>query len=286
MPNAPDIDELVKRVATLVSPPAVWLRIHEIVHDPDTTAGDLARVVMRDPALTARLLQIVNSPFFNLRARVDSITRAVTLIGTNELYHLATAITAANVFDRIPNNLVRPDTFWRHSIATGLVARRAAQACRVLHPERLYVAGMLHDIGSVILYREHPERASEALMAAGGDEDVLSQVEDEMFGFDHAQLGAALLLLWKLPQSLIDAVRFHHDPQRAGNALLDASLVHLADVAANRVEGSAFAESDRQPELLPDPVVWEVTGLAPSFLDETATQIEQDLQRTAALFLT
>lgn len=282
---AADIEGIVQKVSNLVSPPAVWIRINEVVEDPAATAADLARVITKDPSLAAKLLKVVNSPFYNFRTRVDSISRAVTLLGINEVHSLATAITAASVFHRIPNNLVRPDTFWRHSIGCAIAARMAARRCGVLHPERLYVAGMLHDIGSPVLYQQFPDKATEALMAAGGDEDVLVAVEQELFGFDHAALGAALLHLWRLPDTLIESVAWHHDPQRAEHAALDASILHLANVAANRLAGSSFVEGQPRTELAPDPLVWPITGLTEEFLDEAGATIEEELQQAIALFL-
>jgi len=280
-----EIASFVEDVSALVSPPEVWVRLNEVVNDPRSAASDVAEVIGRDTSLTARVLQIVNSPYYNFPSRVDTISRAVTILGTNDLFSLATAVTAARVFANVPCELVRPEDFWRHAICTGLAARQLARQRGVLHVERLYVAGLLHDIGSLVLYRKFPSKISAVLMAAEGDEEVLYRVEQDMFGFDHAEIGGALLELWKLPPTLLSAVRHHHDPEQANGGRLEAGLVHIANVAANRCEDGAFMATGASQELVPDPVAWRLTGLDPAVLDTIGAELAQELEQATAVFM-
>lgn len=280
-----EIRSFIEDVSALVSPPEVWVRLNDVVNDPRSSAPDVAEVIARDTSLTARILKIVNSPYYNFPSRVDTISRAVTILGTNDLFSLATAVTAARVFSNIPSELVRPDHFWRHAICTGLAARQLARRCGVLHVERLYVAGLLHDVGSLILYRKFPNKVSAVLMAAEGDEEVLYRVEQDMFGFDHAEIGAALLEFWNLPGTLLSAVRHHHEPEAAEGGGLEAGLVHIANVAANRLEDGAFMAGQANDQLAPDPIAWRLCKLDPSALDAVTADLPQELEQATAVFM-
>lgn len=282
---AGELQSFLEDTAALVSPPEVWARLNEVVNDPQSSASDVAEITARDTALAARILKIVNSPYYNFPSRVDTISRAVTILGTNDLFALATAISAARVFANIPSMLVKPENFWRHSICTGLGARQLAKRCGVLHGERLYVAGLLHDVGSLILYRKFPNKVSAVLMASAGDEEVLCRVEQEMFGFDHAEIGGALLEQWNLPASLLSAVRHHHEPERATDCRLEAALVHIGSVAANRMQRAAFMEATAAVETEVDPIVWQITELDRSVVDELGRNLEDELEQAVAAFM-
>ena len=149
-PKQDSIVALLDDVEGLVSPPDVCLRLFELIHAPTTGAKDIAAVVGVDPNLTTRLLRIANSSFYNFSRKIDTISRAVTVIGTAELYQLVLSVSAVKTFANIPNELVKMETFWRHSVYTGLLARALAIRANVLHPERLFVSGLMHDIGSLV----------------------------------------------------------------------------------------------------------------------------------------
>ena len=209
---------LLDDVEGLVSPPDVCMRLFELIHAPTTGAKDIADVVSMDPNLTARLLRIANSSFYNFSRKIDTISRAVMVIGTAELYQLVLSVSAVSTFTRIPNELVKMDTFWHHSVYTGLVARALATRANVLHPERLFVSGLMHDIGSLILYHQRPDTMRDILMVAEGDEDLLYQAELEHFEFSHASVAGHLMEQWQFPESLVEAVTWHHQPERAEKA--------------------------------------------------------------------
>lgn len=274
--SKPTVDALISSVSTLVSPPDVCIKMTELLQSPDCSIQDLGEVVLRDPNLTARLLRLVNSASVGLRGKVDTVSRAITMVGTRELYNMVLSISAVRAFRNLPSALVNMDIFWRHSIYTGLLSRLLAKRCGVLHPERLFIAGLLHDVGSLVLYRSLPEVASELLLTAQGDEQVLSHAEADVLGFTHAEVGAKLLAVWKLPESLIEAVGCHHEPAVAKNAQLESAIVHIADVLANRSGVGGFCEST-SPTAEADPSALALVGtLAAS--DQEAITVEAGAQ--------
>ncbi len=250
----------VRDAGALVSPPDVCIKIFELMESNAASAQSLGNVITRDPSLTARLLRIVNSSFYGFPRRIDTVSRAVTVIGTSELYNLVVAVAAITSFSRIPNFIVNIDTFWRHGVCCGIIARELARRCKVLHPERLFVAGVLHDIGNLIVYHRAPDTIRDLLLDAQGDENALARKETRIFGFNHADIGALLLDRWQLPQELIQATRWHHTPSSAGQAALEAAIVHIADTMANHCEHGAFYATPAE-RLVIDEQAWEMTGL-------------------------
>jgi len=275
----PPVDPLglVRDVAGLVSPPDICLRIFELMQSPSASARDFAEVVQQDPNLTARLLRFVNSPFYGFVSRIDTVSRAVAVIGTQELYSLVLSVSAVKSFSRIATDLVNMDSFWRHSIFCALLARAVARRCRILHPERLFVAGLLHEVGSLVLFNRLPEVSRDLLLVAEGDEDALYQAELAALGFSHAEVGGLLLDLWYLPATLHGAVRGHHRPGTVSEGRLEASIVRIANHLANRSELGALFEHPQDEGRL-EPADWEAVGLEAGAEDEEELVGEAGLQ--------
>jgi putative nucleotidyltransferase with HDIG domain len=226
---------LVQGSIKLVSLPHVCIRVNLMVDDPDHTAAEIGVVIQQDASLTARLLKIANSPLYGFRSRVDTISRAVTVIGQRELRDLVFAVSAVRTFAQIPVDLANMASFWRHSIFTGIVAKLLAQECGVLHTERLFVAGLLHDLGKLLIFSKMPEQAQKALRRSVAMDEPVYLAERTLIGFDHGAVGGALAKLWELPSALSGAIRFHHEPDAAPECL-EAALVHLANAIAHIAE--------------------------------------------------
>jgi HD-like signal output (HDOD) protein len=272
---------LLDDVEGLVSPPNVCMRLFELIHLPTTGAADIAQVVAVDPNLTARLLRMANSSFYSFSRKIDTVSRAVTVIGTTELYQLVLSISAVKTFAGIPNELVKMETFWRHSVYTGLLARTLAIRANVLHPERLFVAGLMHDLGSLVLYHQRPDAMRDIMLIADGDEEVLYQSELEHFEFTHASVAAYMMEQWQLPDVLIDAIRWHHQPEMAQQARVEAHLLYLANHLVNESEQGNFMGSPRADVQLQQALL-DVVGLKEDELffafEEAAEQFPAMLQ--------
>ena len=275
MPN----DQLHKTNYTLL--PHVCIRVNLMVDDPDHTAAEIGTVIQQDASLTARLLKIANSPLYGFRSRVDTISRAVTVIGERELRDLVFAVSAVRTFAQIPVDLANMASFWRHSIFTGIVAKLLAQECGVLHTERLFVAGLLHDLGELLIFHKLPELAQKALRRSVAMDEPLHLAERTLLGFDHGAVGGALATLWELPPALLGAIRFHHEPDAAPECL-EAALVHLANAIAH------IAEAPDQREALlarSSPHAWQMTRLTTEIIDPVIAQAHPLLFEGLALIM-
>ena len=261
----------VKDISGLVSPPEVCIKLLDLVDSPKSTAHEIGEVISSDPNLSARLLKLVNSSFYNYSGRIDTLSRAIAIVGTRELYGLAISVSAVRAFSKIPAQLINMDTFWRHSLYCGIIARYLAKRCGILHPERLFVAGLLHDIGELVLFAREPEKTRDLMLMAEGDENVLAYAERQEFGFNHADLGALLATLWQLPDTLVEAIASHHTPFDAVCSKQQAAIVKIADILADRSSlGALFESQPRQGSPLEiDNNLWRITGLCAANFDES-----------------
>jgi putative nucleotidyltransferase with HDIG domain len=250
--------DIVKGVSTLVSLPEICVRVNEMAENPRYSAMDIGKVISHDAGLAARLLKIVNSAFYNKASRIDTISRAITVIGARDLRDLVLATSAIRTFTNVPSTLMDMDSFWRHSIATAAVAKILASHCRILHAERLFVAGLLHDVGQLVLCIKIPELMRVVLFRARDASLPPYRAEHEVFGFDHSKIGCELMRLWRLPDSMQEIAEFHHAPGGAQNFSLETAIVHLAGIIANQVEPDGSRKKSFESI---DPVAWEITGL-------------------------
>lgn len=252
------IVDLLDDVEGLVSPPDICLRLFELIHSASSGARDIASVISVDPNLTVRLLRIANSAFYNFGGKIETISRAVTIMGNAELYQLVLSISAVKSFSNIPNDLIKMDTFWRHSVYTALLARALAVRAHVLHPERLFVAGLVHDIGSLVLYHQRPEEMRDLLLVADGDEDLLYQAEQERFNFSHASVAAYLMEQWQFPEQLREAVKWHHEPGQAAAGRAEAHILCIANHLVNESDQGNFMGTPKVDVQLPRALLDEI----------------------------
>jgi len=275
--------DLIKGSVKLATLPEVFIKINDMVDDPSSSASDIGKFISQDPGLTARLLKIANSPFYGFPSRIDTVSRAITIIGTRGLRDLILATSVINNFTRIPSNYLDIHAFWSHSLYCGVLARLIAVKCNALHTEPFFVSGLLHDIGQLIILNKLPEMSRETQMRANDGVVPLYQVEQEVIGFDHAKVGSELLRDWKLPETIIDATEFHHEPGKAELSPLGACIVHIASAIAVDVEAVSETNVDDSFISTIDPVAVAVTGLTEASIEHIKE--EAALQYSAAIEL-
>lgn len=264
-------EAVVADVENLLSLPDAAMQLNALLADPDTALKDIADVVSLDPALTARVLRAVNSACFGLRGRIDTISKAISMIGTSELHSLVLATSAAQAFKNISCKLIDMESFWQHSVRAALAARGFAESSLKRHRERVFLSGLLHDVGQLVLYHQLPEpstRVLKAIAAGHAREDA----EIDVLGFTHAEVGAVLLERWNLPASLVMPVRYHHRFDEAPDFAREAALVHLGSVVSHYMEQDR--PRDGEVELEVDPGVWTQPGCTPAELEEVMTDVD------------
>ncbi|MCX7015240.1 MAG: HDOD domain-containing protein [Candidatus Sumerlaeota bacterium] len=234
------LERIIQRGAALPAMPATGAELMAIGRQPIDRV-DIQRVVSLvecDPGLTARLLRVANSPFFGLGGRVTGVRHALTLLGLDEALNIFNYHLLSSMMAKIPVlDGFASEQFWIHSWACATTARffgRPEFLVRSL-PGELGMAGLLHDVGKSVLALNLSDDFQRCLHYARGKGVRLDQAEQEILGVDHAMLGAYLLERWNLPQTILDGVRWHHDPGQAGATTREiASLIQLADIIANQ----------------------------------------------------
>jgi putative nucleotidyltransferase with HDIG domain len=273
--------ELVAGAIEIASLPEIFLKINEMIDSPRYSAADIGRVVSNDTALSARLLKIANSVFYGFPSQIDTISRAITVIGTRELRELILATSVIRCFKGLPNDLVTMEDFWRHSVCCGLAARSLAKQRGEQLVERFFVAGLLHDIGSLLVYRKIPELAREALLRAQHNNVPLYKAEQEVMGFDHAMVGAEILRKWKLPEHFQESTEFHHNPTRALRYPNQTALIHIADVVSDALQYGNSGDPHVPPM---DPQAWQMAGLSDDIISPVIADVEQQFNHVLELF--
>lgn len=223
------LDQLIAETGDIISPPLIYNRLNDAVNHPRTSIKDIAQIISEDPGLTARILKLANSPFYG-STKIDSISRAVTLLGTREIRDISLALSVVQCFPEMPEDLFSLQDHWRHSIACGVMARNIAIFLREPSIERFFVAGILHDIGQMVLCAKMPDITLQILKHTEEQPQALCSAEYERFNFNHAELGGKLLNSWGIPANISELVRLHHTPSESCDFQRDVTIIHLADL--------------------------------------------------------
>ncbi len=247
-----------------LSLPDIAIRLNDMVTDSNCSAAHIGDLISQDAALSARLLKIVNSVFYGFPSKIDTISMAITIIGTHQLRDLVMATSVIGKFRQFPEGLVSIDTFWYHNLTCATAARIIAVKLQIRHSERFFIAGLLHDVGKLVMYLTEPERSRKVLQSMSETCTDITRLEIDVFGFDHATLGGELLRHWKLPDSLVEPVSFHHCPADARHYPQETAAVSLANTIANIIEPPCSA-ADHRPI---DTSIWNTLELDEHDLDE------------------
>ena len=206
------------------------------------------------------------------------------MVGTEQLSYLVLSTVVTDKFKSIPKSVLNIESFWEHSIACGLIARELASYKSNLEPEKFFVAGMLHDIGQIILCSKLPLLSMRFLLDLQSQSEQIDFLEKEELGFDHADLGASLLKKWNLSDFHVEMVAFHHKPNLSPHFAFDASILHFADVLANTMQLGSSGEKPVSPKI--EEETWKSLGMSEKIsLFDLKQKISKTYDETVSLFL-
>lgn len=274
--------DLVKDLQSVASLPSIFTRLDKLINDSDSDLADIADIIAEDPGLSVRLLKIANSAMFNFPSEVDSITRAVAIIGTRQLRDLVLATQVITMFEHIDDSIFTMRSFWKHSIATGILARLLASHRREQNIEYFYLLGLLHDIGRLVMFIEQPDLTLKAITYRIENNISLHEAELTVFGFDHSAVGSELMCKWGLPRAMFEAVCYHHKPSLSLNNSKDAAIIHVADVMVNALNIGCSGESD-VPSM--DESAWDKLELSPYILSDVVDNLDVQFNEVVNLFI-
>ncbi|NWG13354.1 MAG: HDOD domain-containing protein [Acidobacteria bacterium] len=267
MPLAHVLKLIASRAGDLPPMPALAVQALHLTKDAKASARDLQRVIERDQALAARILRIVNSPMFALKAKVSTVSHAVAVLGMDAVRSI---IMSASVQQILQTGVVKghdlgTKLLFEHSWGAGVAARILAERTGYSGREEAFLCGLMHDIGKPILMKNFPERYAGIMAEVYGRGTAFHTLEMQMFGFSHAHVGALVAEKWNFPKQLIDAIGAHHDPLAAEEYTHLTCLASLANAMMVKME--IGFEKNRDLELQAHPAAGFL-NLGPTVLDE------------------
>jgi putative nucleotidyltransferase with HDIG domain len=224
------LDKIMSKIDAFPSIPGSAVKLLALLENSETPVGEIEEVLRIDPGMTANVLKLTNSAYFGLPTKVGSIKRAVMLLGMNKMKQLVMTSCVGAVMDGpIPGYDLPAGELWRHSIAVSVAAEGLSRELKLTGTDDIFTAALLHDVGKLIL-GQFIQEDLDAIDAAAGTDVSFEIAEKQVLGTDHAEIGARILSHWSLPDDLVHAVRWHHDPDPAEESRRTTDIVHVANV--------------------------------------------------------
>lgn len=251
------IDTIVEAVNDLPMMPHIVVKIMELTEDPGATAQDIGNIISQDQSLTAKILRMANSAYYGYSRRIGTVTEAIVVLGFAAIRSLVLTASMSDLLNReVEGYALGPGELWNHSLGTAIAARWIARKTCYGKPEVAYTAGLLHDVGKVILNKHVKEAYVDVLEEVQRARMPFCDTEDVILGFNHADVGGRVARKWKLPREIIEAISLHHKPGEAERDVELSAIVHVADVVCATVglglgiDGLLYPVSKKAMDLL------------------------------------
>jgi putative nucleotidyltransferase with HDIG domain len=275
------LEGVVKQINDLPTLPEVVLKTTEVVNNPLSSAKDLGNLISRDQVQTARLLKLVNSAYYGFPREITKVTTAIVILGFNSIKQLLLSTAVFDMFGKDRNANINRTKLMHHTIGTAIAARSIGKQLGYPELEELFVAGLLHDIGKVVMDRYFHQEYLTILKKTSEQEITFLDAERQLLDIDHAMLGRLLAKHWNLPIKLETIIAHHHHPIESGLFGLETAIVHLADILA-RAKQIGSGGDHVMPDL--DPWSWETLRLNYQQLESVLSHIEEEYPQVIAIF--
>ncbi len=270
------LDDIIKNSKELSSLPEIYIRVSELLDDESSTSDQISAVVQSDPALTARILKVVNSAFYGFPNEISTIPQAINILGRNPLRHLLMGTVLGGVFSRLSNHVFSMDKFWQHSVHTAVIAKYCYEnIVGKLKSDELFIAGLLHDIGRLIIAHQMPDIAIKIQQELDTSDVGIITIEEELLTFSHNEVALAIMTQWGLPTILKTCALHHHSPQQAGRYSAQAWIINIA----NTLSHIPLTEDDQDVIAALDNLLgWEESGLSKEHIIEAYKHASEQFQ--------
>ncbi|MCX8022137.1 MAG: HDOD domain-containing protein [Syntrophorhabdaceae bacterium] len=259
----------VENTDTLATLPSILKKTLKVLENPRVSLSDIGDFIAKDPVLTTKVLKMVNSPIYGFPGRISSVSQAVILLGLNVVKGLLLGIS---VFELMQKAMIG---LWEHSLGCAVLSKIIAKRKSHREPEEVSIAGLLHDIGKVILILHFQPNYSEALRLAEEGQIPIIEGERKIFNTTHASAGGWVLKKWRFPATLVDTIEYHHKPDLAKFSPFETAIVHISNVLI-RARGFGYGGDH-----ILSPVnkkAWEKVGLTEEDLREVLREAEDMLE--------
>lgn len=276
------VKRIMAQVKAFPGMPATSAKLITMLKDPDSSAAQIEEVLKYDPGLTANILKLTNSAYFGIPAKVSSVKQAVVLLGWKRLLQLVMTMCMSTVMKKPVLGYDLPHgELWRHSVAVSVAAELVVKALKIPQADEVFTAALLHDVGKLVLggFVQNDLHQIEAMVAKGIAFEVAEFI---VLGTDHAQIGAKILEKWSFPESLVNAVHWHHDPEACENHCTFSDIVHVANILG-LMSGSGTGP-DRMAAA-PAGSVIERLGFNPAHLETLAEETTAGVNKLADILM-
>lgn len=263
-----EIIRIIKDTRSLPTLPGIITRLSSLAEDGKVSVDEIARVVTSDQVLSAKVLKLVNSPFYGFSGRISTVSKALILLGVNVVKSLA---ISSSIFDIMEKNIVG---LWEHSLGAAVAANIIARELNLPEREEISTAALLHDIGKVIIKIKLEEDYDHLVNVIKEKELPMIDCERELFNIDHAEIGEWLGKSWLLPEKLIEPIACHHNVEKSNAQRAKTAVVHIADVLT-KASGFGFSGDDFVQHI--QKAAWEKLGLTHVMLKEIVAELEDNL---------
>jgi len=246
----PKLNKIASEIRTFPCMPATGAKMLKMLEDPDTGVDEIEDVLRHDPGLTGNVLKLANSAYFGIPAKISSVRQAILLLGLKKLIQLVIASCVSAVMDKpVPGYDMPPGDLWRHSIAVSIAAEALVKDKKNIGSEDIFTPALLHDIGKLILGHFIKDEVEDIeKIASEGVPYVVA--ENMVLGTDHSQVGAQVLTHWSFPRDVIEAVRWHHDPDYPDKATAPVDVVYLANFLCQANDRAGGPADDLSPAVI------------------------------------
>ena len=259
---------IIAKVEAFPSLPGATTKLVSLIDDPNAAVAEIEEILRMDPGLTANVLKLSNSAYFGFPSKIGSVHKAIILLGAKRLMQLVMTSCVNSVMNKsIPGYDLPPGEMWRHSIAVSVAAEGLIEELNAPEADEIFTAALLHDVGKLVLgeFVKDDIKKIEKIVSKNVSFEV---AEETVLGIDHAEIGAKILESWGLPEKIVSAVRWHHDPEAADETSTLIDIVHVANVLCLMIGIGAGREG---LQYRPSPVVTKRLGIKPAHIEKVAS---------------
>jgi len=276
------MDEIRKSIDRMSKLPTIAVMLNkcsELMENSSVSASAVAEMISKDQSITSMVLRLVNSSFYGLPQKINSVNQAIVVLGFNTVRNLVLSCSVFDVFWKGDGSTrFSMFEFWKHSIGCAAVAKIIGSRVGVHQFEDAFIAGLLHDVGKIVLARYFRDDFLMILRIVQEKNMLFKEVEKQILGFTHAEIGGYLAKKWNLPGNLIEGITFHHTPSLSKNNTNLVLAVHLADIVCRGL-GFGSGGDDLIPQL--DTSAWNNSGLTMRVLEKLLPEIDKEIERAS-----
>jgi putative nucleotidyltransferase with HDIG domain len=270
-----DISYIINKVSDLPALPEVVIQLNYLLKDSSSSIDNVAGIIEKDAALSSKVLRLANSSYYGLASQVDSVSRAIIVLGFNTVCNVVTAVGVSAIFkDPKKDACIDMAGLWLHTLGCAVSSKAVMRKKSDPDAEKAFVCGVLHDIGKVLIAKTIPEEQKKISgLLLTGEHKTLIEAEIKVLGFSHTEIGHAIAKKWHFPDYILEVIKYHHQPFSAKLAPDIVAAVHLGNSLAKAM---ALGLSTEPRVTLIEPSAWKRLGIREADIPSLAAETQQE----------